>query len=165
MNEEERTYSAALVASVVRRYADAYIVARTIDAFGLTIKGVGVAIGVLLALVSLFMVATGGGSIAFLLAAMTIAGAITIVLVLLGTLASAQGQVLKASLDTAVNTSRFLSDRDRAQIMSLPFGVAPPGGSVVGIAAPPSDWRCGCGQVNPATANACLDCGVTQGVG
>ena len=32
---------------------------------------------------------------------------------------SAQGQMLKASLDSAVNTSPFLEDDHRAQIMSL----------------------------------------------
>jgi hypothetical protein len=39
---------------------------------------------------------------------------------ILGTLLAAQGQVLKATLDTAVNSSPFLSNDQRVEIMSLP---------------------------------------------
>jgi hypothetical protein len=38
---------------------------------------------------------------------------------ILGSLVSAQGQILKATLDGAVNTSPFLTDEQRAQMMRL----------------------------------------------
>jgi hypothetical protein len=38
----------------------------------------------------------------------------------LGILVSAQGQILKASLDNAVNGSPFLTNEHRAKVMSLP---------------------------------------------
>ncbi len=38
----------------------------------------------------------------------------------LGIVVAAQGQILKASLDTAVNSSPFLPDAVRANIMTLP---------------------------------------------
>jgi len=41
-------------------------------------------------------------------------------LVVSGILVSAQAQLLKATLDTAVNTSPFLSNEQRAVVMSLP---------------------------------------------
>jgi hypothetical protein len=41
------------------------------------------------------------------------------IVVCLGIMVSAQGQTLKAALDCAVNSSPFLSDDQRAQIMSL----------------------------------------------
>ena len=36
-----------------------------------------------------------------------------------GALISSQGQLLKATLDSAVNTSPFLDDSERARMMSL----------------------------------------------
>ena len=38
----------------------------------------------------------------------------------IGVLISAQGQMVMATLDMAVNSSPFLSNEDRAEIMSLP---------------------------------------------
>jgi hypothetical protein len=38
---------------------------------------------------------------------------------ILGTLISSQGQLLKATLDSAVNSSPFLDDSERARMMSL----------------------------------------------
>jgi len=37
----------------------------------------------------------------------------------IGVLISAQGQIVKATLDTAVDSSPFLSNEERAKIMSL----------------------------------------------
>ena len=111
--------------------------------------------GALLALASLVS-AGNNGAFGMIVAIMGVAagGTIATVLFLLGTLASAQGQILKATLDTAVNSSQFLSDQDRARIMSLPYAAA---GSVA------HEWHCRCGQKNPANSGACLDCGVAYG--
>jgi hypothetical protein len=141
-----------LVTALSSRYSDAYIVARTIDGFGATIKAIGIAIGGFLAIVSVIMASDHGVIVAMI--GVIAGGTIATILFLLGTLTSAQGQILKATLDTAVNSSQFLSDHDRARIMSLPYAVS-------GSAA--SEWHCRCGQRNPASAVACLDCGVGYG--
>jgi hypothetical protein len=153
-------YPPPTVTSVTRRYADAYVIARTVEGFGATIKGIGIVIGALMVLGSIVAALESGALIS--LGGIVIAVAITAVLYLLGTLASAQGQILKATLDTAVNSSEFLSAHDRAQVMSIPYG-AP---RIVTVDEPhraPVDWRCGCGQQNPADAPACLECGVGYG--
>jgi len=58
-------------------------------------------------------------AVAGLLSAVVVGG----LFYLLGVLISALGQILEASVDTAINTSPFLSNAHRAEIMSLP----PPG--------------------------------------
>jgi hypothetical protein len=55
----------------------------------------------------------------FLYGGIALAFVIAIPLYALGVLVSAHGQVLKASLDEAVHTSPFLTDADRASVMSL----------------------------------------------
>ena len=100
--------------------------------------------------------AMGRLSGAFVFLGIGFAAAIATVLFLLGTLASAQGQILRAALDTAVNSSRFLTDQDCARIMSLPYG-SPAAAAITGRA----EWRCRCGQNNPGAATACLECGTS----
>lgn len=158
-------YPSTIVTAVTRRYADAYIVARTIVGLGDTIKGVGILIGLVVAIGSLIAAMKGGMGMILGFMGIAIATTIATALYLLGTVASAQGQILKATLDTAVNSSEFLRAQDRAQIMSLPYGAPGTGGALVNL--PPeaqAEWRCRCGQVNPAGAAACLDCGVHYGV-
>jgi hypothetical protein len=162
MAETASMYSSSLVSALIRRYSDAYVVARTIDGFGLTIKTIGFVIAALLTLTSLWIASRGAMGAAFGAIGVAFAAAIAVVLFVLGTLTSVQGQVLKASLDTAVNTSEFLNDGDRARIMSLPVTV--PGATSAVETLSRSEWRCGCGQMNPAHAAACLDCGVAYGI-
>ncbi|MBK7705990.1 MAG: zinc ribbon domain-containing protein [Acidobacteria bacterium] len=107
--------------SVGRRYLDAYLTARAVDAFGKTIKGIGVAIGLLVIGIALLgALATGRGE-GFAIGLMTaIIGALIGTLIyLLGVLVAAQGQILKASLDGAVNSSPFLTDDQKAKVMLL----------------------------------------------
>jgi Mn2+/Fe2+ NRAMP family transporter len=157
-------YPPTVVAAVTRRYSDAYVVAKAVDAFGATIKTVGIAIGVLFALGSLLAASKGGFGVLIGLMGLALAGAIATALYVLGSLASAQGQVLKATLDTAVNSSGFLSDRDRAGVMSLPFAAPASAGSAeTSSTTVRTEWRCRCGQINPPTTGACLDCGVEEG--
>lgn len=163
MSGSAQVYPSMVITAVSSRYSDAYAVARTIDGAGLTIKVIGFVIGALLALASLAVGSKGGFGIAFGLIGIALAGAITTVLFLLGTLASAQGQILKAALDTAVNSSDFLTDQDRARIMSLPYA-SPVSGTMHEMAPSPApEWRCRCGQRNPAGAAACLECGIRYG--
>ena len=159
-----RVYPSTVVVAVTRRYGDAYIVARTIDGLGETIKIIGVVIGALLALGSFITATKGGMATALGLVGIAIAATIGTVLYLLGTLASAQGQILKATLDTAVNSSQFLQAPDRAQVMSLPYAAPTVAGALVDLSPQSrSEWRCGCGQLNPAGTSACLECGVHRG--
>jgi hypothetical protein len=103
----------------MRRYRDAYLVAKVTDGFGGMIKGIGIVIAVLLALVSLMLM---GKDASFALGVvMLMSGIIAGVWIYIaGVLVSTQGQILKASLDGAVNSSPFLADEHKAKIMSLP---------------------------------------------
>jgi hypothetical protein len=158
-----QVYPSTVVTAVTSRYSDAYIVARAIDGFGAAIKGIGILIGALLAFVSLAAASKGGHGDVHCLCRYRGSRHIGTVVYLLGTLASAQGQILKATLDTAVNSSRFLSDRDRAQIMSLPFGTPVAPATALLSSVPQSEWRCRCGQKNASGDSACLECGVRYG--
>lgn len=110
------------------RYVDAYRVANAAVAFGNTVKTVGVVLAALVFIpVLLFALAsanqTSGNGIALALGALLLgavfAGAIGMVFFVLGTLLCANGQQLRAALDTAVNTSPFLHDDLRSEIMSI----------------------------------------------
>jgi len=121
--------------AVRQRYKDAYLVAGAVGGVGTAIKAVGIILGVLLVL---------GGALADSIAtipALLLAIVVGVFFFVLGTLISAQGQVLKAGLDTAVNTSPFLTNDQRALSMSLP--VAYSSGS----------------EAQPVVAHGCPKCG------
>lgn len=97
--------------------------ARVTNGWGNLVKGIGIAIAILLALVGVVFLSEGGlGNATFALGVVTIffgiisGGGFYVA----GILVSAQGQMLKASLDCAVNSSPFLTNKERALIMSLP---------------------------------------------
>lgn len=109
--------------ALMKRYKDAYIVARVTNGFGKVIKAIGIGIAILLVIIGFVVagqrslgetaVVLGVGFIAF--------GVIMGVwFFIVGVLVSAQGQILRASLDSAVNNSPFLTNDHRAKIMSLP---------------------------------------------
>jgi hypothetical protein len=100
--------------AVVTRYSNAYFSARAIVGFGTVIKAVGIVLAVLLVLGTLLADAQ------YLLAAIPLAVVIGIMFFFWGILVAAQGEILKAALDTAVNGSPFLSNEQRARVMSLP---------------------------------------------
>lgn len=109
--------------AVMKRYKDAYIVARVTNAFGGVIKATGIIIGGLLVLIGLMVAGTSGPRDP--LSILGIAGVVVGIIAgamffIIGVLVSAQGQILKASLDSAVNTSPFLMKEQRAEIMLLP---------------------------------------------
>jgi hypothetical protein len=84
--------------------------------------GVGIAAAVLLLLIGLALIANARlGDAVYAMGIVVIAFAIFVGIqfYLLGVLVSAQGQILKASLDSAVNGSPFLTNEQRAKIMSL----------------------------------------------
>jgi hypothetical protein len=103
---------------MMNRYTDAYRVATAIVAIADAVKAISLIIGGIILLVGLagsqsalgglslvtgivFAIVIGGGGFAF------------------GTLLAAHGQILKATLDTAVNLSPFLTNEQRAEVMSL----------------------------------------------
>ena len=114
--------------SLNKRYRDAYRVARTTTGIGSMIKGVGALLGILI-FFGAFALAAGqrhvygvrGGEIQVisLIVAAIFGGTVWLVFFIWGVLVSAQGQILKASLDGAVNGSPFLTNEQRATIMSL----------------------------------------------
>ena len=123
---QTKTEEASEVKSLKKRYWDAYVVARTTVGIGTAIKVIGAILGILIFLGALVFANNQPryyrASEAQVVA--VIVGGVWGVLVWLiffiaGVLVSAQGQILKASLDGAVNSSPFLTDQQRAKIMSL----------------------------------------------
>ena len=105
------------------RYTDAYSVANGLVSSGTAIQVIGAVIG---GLVFLFGLTQGGilggiGGVMF-------GAVVAIIGYMMGVMVKAQGQILLAALDTAVNSCRFLDDEDRASI----FGVPAPACNVVG---------------------------------
>ena len=103
-------------ASVLPRYRDAYRVARTVTAFGATVKIIAFLIGAAIVVAGLVAASQSG---MFAVAGIVVAAIISIPIYILGVLVSAQGQTLKATLDTAVHSSPFLSKAEMREIMSL----------------------------------------------
>lgn len=100
------------------RYSNAYRVAKAITTMAEAVKIIAIVAGVIL-----FLLGMSGAS-SMMGAASLILGVIAAVIVggggfILSVLISAQGQVLKATLDTAVNTCPFLQNEQRAEIMHL----------------------------------------------
>jgi hypothetical protein len=100
------------------RYTDAYRVAGVIVGVGNLVKMLGIVAGVVVALVG-FGVADSMHTTGAIIASLPLALVTWLLLWALGVLVSAQGELLKANIDEAVNTSPFLVDEQRAQIMSL----------------------------------------------
>jgi hypothetical protein len=147
-------------ASVMKRYRDAYGVGRTIVRVGNVFKIIGVVLAALVAVASLLAASRAA---LFLPAGLLIAVIVGLAVWLAGVFVSCQGQVLLASLDLAVNTSHFLTDDQRASVMSLPrVGSTAPGGApdvgeqstsgYVSLAGQPGTAFClGCRTVAPKT--------------
>jgi len=103
---------------VISRYSDAYTVAHTITGLGSTIKGIGVIIGLVIALMG-FHVADSTQSGQLALEGLILGVIVCIPIYILGILVSTLGQILKATIDTAVHTSPMLTKDDMKKIMSL----------------------------------------------
>lgn len=101
---------------LIGRYTDAYLIARTTNGFGQAIKVIGLILGVLIAVVGAGKLGDGpaGAFAGFLLGAV-----VALPAYVLGVIVSAQGQILKATLDTAVNSSPLLSHDEIRHIQTL----------------------------------------------
>ena len=104
-----------------RAAVEAYIVAKAVVALGGTTKGAAILLAVLGLLVVGIAVRDVQGSTSIVLGAagVVLAAFFVGVLYLLGIMVSAEGQILQASLDTAVSSSPFLTNDERAEAMSL----------------------------------------------
>jgi Mn2+/Fe2+ NRAMP family transporter len=114
---------------VIQRYSDAYRVASAIVGLGTAIKVVGFILAGLVFFVSLSARSsnpfdTGGGLGLTGMAGILFAIVIAVAGWVCGVVVTAQGQILRATLDTAVSSSHFLNDRDRAEAMGIPAAVA-----------------------------------------
>jgi len=101
--------------SIESRYADAYLLAKTTNGIGQTVKFVGLLVAALTAL-SGFVVASKAGG-AFALVGVFLGALVALPFFALGVIIAAQGQLLSATLDTAVNTSPLLSQEQRQQLL------------------------------------------------
>jgi len=117
---------------VVTRYVDAYKVARFQDSLGRWIKIGSLIVGGVIILLGIFY---GGSSpdtqnggffgpdktVEHIMRGFTVAVGLVLGAIgfLLGVLVSSGGQITKAALDAAVNTSPFLDNDERARMMSL----------------------------------------------
>jgi hypothetical protein len=98
---------------VVSRYRDAYRMGTVIVGFGTVIKFGGAGLGLLVTLI--------GAAQGFTLGGLLLGATLGVLFWVVGVIVSAQGQMLRAQLDTAVSTSPFLSDTERAEAMGIPF--------------------------------------------
>lgn len=120
---------ASVQSSWINRYKDAYRVGKTIYLFGSTVKVIGVIFAIFVCLISLLMgfatLAVGEAS-QYLLPLGILIGFIGIIfgvfigalLFVFGTLISAQGQLLIATLDSAVYASPFMLPESKVAAMS-----------------------------------------------
>lgn len=105
---------------VMSRYTDAYRVARVIVGVGKVVKTLGIVAFLLMIVIGVGIDdAISPNSRRAWLAGALVGGIVWLIAWVLGVIVSAQGQLLKANIDQAVNTSPFLLDDQRAKIMSL----------------------------------------------
>jgi hypothetical protein len=138
--------------SIMVRYRDAYLVSRAIIGVGTVIKGIAIAVAFVVVLAGLIL--TQGIGLVTGMAVM-IGGILQGALFyLIGILLSALGEIQKATLDTAVNSSPFLDHEQRATIMSLTKGPS------VDTSADTDEYECeDCGATVSEHATVCAKCG------
>ena len=104
--------------SVESRYRDAYLVSSAVAAIGAAVKIIGVVLGLLILLAGVIS-GMQSSSVAVTFGGVLLGAVVAIPIFVLGVLVSAQAQVLKATLDTAVHSSPFLTKENMARVMSL----------------------------------------------
>jgi len=109
------------------RYSDGYKAAKAIVGFGNLVKILGAVAGVIIALVALSVPG------ALFVGGAVLGGLVWLGLFVGGIVICAQGQLLLATLDSAVNTSPFLDNLQRSSIMSISATPAVPEGLNEGL--------------------------------
>ena len=112
-----------IVASLSKRYKDAYTEAHTVVTVGKFIKGLGVFLFIVVLLAGFAMGSDRGGGAQAALIGFLLACLLGIPVFVLGILVAAQGQTQLATLDTAVNTSRHLTNDEVAEILTKRFSL------------------------------------------
>jgi hypothetical protein len=113
--KREPSGSAMVDASLFKkRYKDGYAATKVIASAGGAVKVFGVVVGILIALVAL-----GIGDWSFKLGGLVSALLVGLSTYLSGVFLSAQGQLLSATLDVAVNTSSLLDNAEKAKLMEF----------------------------------------------
>jgi hypothetical protein len=117
------TSSDAITKSALKRYRDAYLVARAITGVGGSVKFIAVALFVVLFLAGIYVSTKSQGQLPYsvggVLLGLIVGVIVGVPLYILGILVSAVGELLKSTLDTAVHGSPFLADDQKAIAMSL----------------------------------------------
>jgi hypothetical protein len=116
-------FEAGVAPRVLSRYRDGYRIARTAVVLGRLIQVLGVLLGLLIvvgafAAMGALRQEPRGGIVELLLGLFLGGGAFALFFVL-GVILSSLGQLKKAALDSAVNSSPFLTNEERAEVMSL----------------------------------------------
>jgi hypothetical protein len=114
-----KTADEQIFSRVGSRYRDAYLVASAVAAIGVAVKVIGIILGLLTMCAGLLAGIHDNGSPQFIIGGLLLGAIVAIPIFVLGVLVSAQAQVLKATLDTAVHSSPFLKKEDMARVMSL----------------------------------------------
>ena len=99
------------------RYKDAYSVARSIVSWGDSVKVMGVVVAIVIALLG-FVVGSTFGPI-LMVVFLVLGAAVGAAFYFFGVMIAAQGQVLQAILDTAVNTSPLLSVEQKRGVIAV----------------------------------------------
>lgn len=109
---------------LLARYRRGYQVATAAVGFGQLLKGIGWTLGVLSIVGGVVIAQMLGGdpAVVTLIYAFIIATAQVIVFIFFGVLVTALGEILRATLDTAVHTSPFLDDQQKSQAVDSQLG-------------------------------------------
>ena len=153
--QNEREGTQGISAPLVTRYKDAYRVGQTIVRLGDTVKMIGIVGAVLLAFLGLL--AGGKLGVTVALGAFLLGAIVALVFFVLGTLQAAQGQMLLATLDGAVNSSPFLSRNEMLEILVPSDGTQ----DAVNSSKDRKVRVCPeCDTENPVDRSDCQKCGV-----
>lgn len=102
--------------AILTRYDSAYKVAKSIIGHGEAVKVSGIVLGVIIVVISL-VVGIIDKNFLYLISGGVLAAIVGMVLNASGTILMAQGQILLASLDSAVNTSPLINNSQKSKIM------------------------------------------------
>jgi len=104
---------------IMHRYTDAYRVGGVIVGAGTVVKTLGLIAGLVVLCIGALIGETNVSFRGAWVAGVLVGGSIWFLFWVFGVLISAQGQILKATIDGSVNNSPFLDNNQRARIMSL----------------------------------------------
>lgn len=126
-NQTIRSSISGRESALLHRYTDAYLVAKVTVGIGSLIKTVGIIFAALIFLSAFGLgsyITSGNGNGVILISVLVVGASyaftVGFVFYVIGIIVSANGQVLKATLDNTVGNSPFLTNNLKARVMSLP---------------------------------------------